>query len=237
MSRGRSWPQPAACRTLREMRSTTAILVPGVAVVLAACSTGSPPSPTPGCAPVAASPVSGLAVPAIVAAPVLPGAGASPAAPAPPADAAPPAGYVSMRPLRVAATPEGAAVLLVDAGGTKVVPIFIGDGEALSIHLRLAGQPAQRPLTHDLLDSMLRELQARLVAVRVDRIDDGVFIGTVVLAQGTRTFALDARPSDAIALAAGRGLPIWVAPPVLAEAGLGAEALDAPPAPEPQQRL
>ncbi|MBI2896852.1 MAG: bifunctional nuclease family protein [Deltaproteobacteria bacterium] len=149
----------------------------------------------------------------------------------------PPAGYVTMRALRVAATPQGAAVLLVDAAGAKVVPIFIGDGEALSIHLRLSGRRAQRPLTHDLMDSTLRELGARLVHVRVDRIEGGVFFGTVVLQQGPRAIAIDARPSDAIALAVGNAVPIHVAPAVIAEAGLGAEALDAPPAPEPRQTL
>ena len=59
------------------------------------------------------------------------------------------------------------------------------------------------------------------------------FYGTVVVQQGGRTLAIDARPSDAIALAVGNHVPIWVAPQVIAETGLGAEILDAPSIPEP----
>ena len=194
-----------------------------VLAVLSALAGCSRPSGPPGAGAAQPHPIA----PGPTAAPVMP------AAQALPADPGPPAGYVQMHALRVAATPAGAAVLLVDASGAKVVPIFIGDGEALSIHLRLSGQPPPRPLTHDLLDATLRELQARVASVRVDRIEGGIFFGTVVVQQGARTFAMDARPSDAIALAVGGSVPIYVAPQVLAESGLGAEVLDSPAVPAP----
>ena len=136
----------------------------------------------------------------------------------------------------------GAAVLLVEAasrgtpspaaqGGSparrKVVPIFVGAAEALSIDLRLNKRRPERPLTHDLLDSIVRELGAKVVRVQVDELRDGVFIGTVFVQRpGERVARVDARSSDAIALALGNGLPIWVARKVIDAAGVNPESLE-----------
>ena len=122
-------------------------------------------------------------------------------------------------------TPEGLAVVLSDAEDQNVVvPIFIGGTEALSIELRMRHEPPKRPLTHDLLDAMLREMRAELVKVHVDNIQDGVFYGRVFLKHGGRAIEINARPSDAIALAIGAGVPIFVAKSVLDEAGIYRES-------------
>ena len=131
------------------------------------------------------------------------------AASAPPAPTVPD-GYVAMRVARVAPLPEGNAVLLATSEGSAVLPIFVGETEALSIDRRLAQQPFERPLTHDLFDAALHELGGAVTHVRVDSIQGGTFIGTVFVRTATRAFSLDARPSDAIALAIRAKAPVLV---------------------------
>src|SRR5262245_14643024 len=69
-----------------------------------------------------------------------------------------PKDYVEMHATKVVALGDGAAVILVDDGSKVALPIFIGGTEGLSIDLRLRGDKAPRPLTHDLLDSVMRRL-------------------------------------------------------------------------------
>ncbi len=122
-----------------------------------------------------------------------------------------PAGFVRMTVRGVAPTPQGNAVLLVDAQQKRGVPIFVGETEALSIRLRLSNRRYPRPLTHDLLDSALDELGAKVEYVRVDKLENNVFFGTVVLTSGKKFIELDARSSDAVAMALGRDVPIFMA--------------------------
>jgi bifunctional DNase/RNase len=120
----------------------------------------------------------------------------------------------------VATTTAGNAVVLLDGERKRALLIFVGDSEALSIELRLNHQNFPRPLTHDLLESALERLGAEVESVRVDRLVNTTFHGTVVLNDGTRKIELDARSSDAIALALGNGAPIYVAREVLDSAGV-----------------
>src|SRR5262245_39371722 len=100
--------------------------------------------------------------------PPNPEASASPAEPP-----SVPTGYVAMTVLRVIPTgPQGHAVLLEGADGDRIVPIFVGGTEALSIELRHEGKRYGRPLTHDLLDSLLDRLGGALVKVQVDDLKD-----------------------------------------------------------------
>lgn len=112
-------------------------------------------------------------------------------------------------------------VLLEDASGGRRLPILIGELEASAIDLRLKKQKYPRPLTHDLLDATLAAAGAKIERVEVVDLRDNVFYGRLTLrdAQGA-THAIDARPSDCIALAVGAGLPVFVAPHVLAAAAL-----------------
>ncbi len=122
-------------------------------------------------------------------------------------------------------------VLLTEPKSTRVVPIFIGPSEAMAIALRLDGRTFQRPLTHDLLDSVMEHLGGSIVSVEVSSLEAQVFIAVLTLRKpdGT-TVRLDARPSDSIALALGAKAPIYVADKVLDEAGL--DASEPPPAPK-----
>jgi uncharacterized protein len=133
---------------------------------------------------------------------------------------APPPGYVEMTVGEVTATGDGNAVLLVDAANDVVLPIFVGQNEAMAIDLRQRKQRYQRPLTHDLLDAVMHELGGSLVRVQVDDIKDKTFVGAVFVRAGTRVIELDARPSDAIALALGNRVPIFVARRVVDQAGV-----------------
>ncbi|HEX6271389.1 MAG TPA: bifunctional nuclease family protein, partial [Polyangiaceae bacterium] len=102
-----------------------------------------------------------------------------------------------------------------------------------SIELRLEREKPPRPLTHDLLDSALRELGARVHSARVVKLEDGVYHGALVLLSRERTVELDSRASDAVAMALGAGAPIFVATRVLEQAGVPLDALTDGGLPEP----
>ena len=96
----------------------------------------------------------------------------------------------------------------------------------MSIQLRLDGRTFKRPLTHDLVDSVLARLGGEVLSVRVDRVEDEIFYGTLVLKNGGGQVELDSRPSDAIALAVGSNAPIYVAQGVIDAAGMRLDELD-----------
>jgi uncharacterized protein len=149
----------------------------------------------------------------------------------------PPEGYVRMVVGGVAPTPQGNAVLLSDERGTVGLPIFVGEGEALSILVRLRQHPFQRPLTHDLLDTIMRRLGGSIESVRVDAVKNNVFFATVLVRSKDRVFEVDSRASDAIALAVGNNAPIFVARPVIEQAGIDVRDLERRkpgPAPRPE---
>ena len=136
-----------------------------------------------------------------------------------------PAGYIDARPVEVAQLGERGALLLLDETTNLIVPIFIGGTEAASIDLRMRGDAAPRPLTHDLLDALVKKLGGTIVKVQIDALRDGIFIGSVFVRANGRVFKVDARPSDAIALAIGNRVKIYVAKAVVEEAGIPRDEL------------
>lgn len=146
-----------------------------------------------------------------------------------------PRGFKRVQPLSVAETAAGMVVLLADdpdPAKARLLPIFIGGTEALSIQNRLEGKRFPRPLTHDLYDRTLSALGGRVVEVRVLRLEGTTFIGAVyVEREGGELVEIDARPSDAIALAIGNDAPIHVAEKVLVAAGVTKDELDRGPVP------
>ena len=138
----------------------------------------------------------------------------------------PPKGYVEMTPEARSGPDYGNAILLIEPKEEVVVPIFVGGTEALSIRLRLEKRRFSRPLTHDLLDEMVGKLGAKMIRAQVDALEENVYIGTVVLKRGAQFIKFDARPSDAIALAIGNKVPIFVSRKVLDQAGIKANDLD-----------
>ncbi len=111
-------------------------------------------------------------------------------------------------------------VLLRERGGDRYLPIWIGAGEATAIALALEGVEPQRPLTHDLLTTIVEHLSATVDRVVVTELREGIFFADLVLRRGEEEFVVSSRPSDAIALAARTDAPISVFPGVLDEAGV-----------------
>ncbi len=111
-----------------------------------------------------------------------------------------------------------ALVILADEDGRRLLPILIGLFEAQSIAMAISGEDIGRPLTHDLLLSVITQLGWRLDRVEVTKLADKTFYALLQLERGGETLAIDSRPSDAIALALRANAAIFVADEVLARA-------------------
>ena len=111
-------------------------------------------------------------------------------------------------------------VVLKAKNVSKYLPILIGPTEADSIALKLQGQKLPRPMTHDLMDSMIRDLGAKVTKVVVSEMKGAMFLAKVVLQKNGVTVESDSRPSDAIALAVRSGAPIYAEEDVLDQAGI-----------------
>jgi bifunctional DNase/RNase len=101
----------------------------------------------------------------------------------------------------------------------RVLPIFVGGPEAASIAMALSGVAAPRPLTHDVMASLVESLDATVDAVEVTDVRDGSFEAAITLTGPGGARRLDTRPSDAIALAVRVGAPVFVSDDVLDRAG------------------
>lgn len=109
-------------------------------------------------------------------------------------------------------------IYLEERSGGRSFPIVIGYFEAAEINRKVRGQAAPRPLTHDLMRSLMESLGGKLSCVEVHALRDNTFFANLVVDQGGRTLRIDCRPSDAIALAVAQDVPIAVAEDVLAAA-------------------
>lgn len=111
-------------------------------------------------------------------------------------------------------------IILRDAESGKLLPIWIGHNEATAILLRLQQVEPPRPMTHDLLFNLITELGWELERVEITRLEDSTFYAALILRGEEKSIAVDARPSDSIALAVRAHVPILVAEQVLEDAGL-----------------
>jgi len=126
--------------------------------------------------------------------------------------------------ISICAPYQGYVVILKEREGQRWLPIFIGAPEAHNISLLLQGLKYVRPLTYDLFNNLLEVAGARVEAVSVTDLRDNTFFAEVqVLVANNRTRSIDARPSDAIALAIKTRAPIFVSAKVMDEAGLTGE--------------
>ena len=113
------------------------------------------------------------------------------------------------------ATGGAYAILLKEVDGKKRLPIIIGAFEAQAIALEIEGIKPPRPLTHDLLKQLTDSLGATVLEVIIDELRDNTFYAKIILEVSGFSQELDARPSDAIALAVRTQAPIFVAEPVM----------------------
>lgn len=105
-------------------------------------------------------------------------------------------------------------------GEGKLVPIWIGEQEATSILVAVEGVRMPRPLAHDLMRAIVDALGGRVDRVEISSIEEGTFYAVVYLEGPDGEHVVDARPSDAVALASRTGAPIHVADAVLEAAGI-----------------
>jgi bifunctional DNase/RNase len=100
-----------------------------------------------------------------------------------------------------------------------MVPILIGDAEAIAISVELAGKQMVRPLTHDLLKTMLDRFDANVERINIVDLKDEIFYAELVLSCKGKELRIDARPSDSIALALKYDAPVYIEEEVLNVAG------------------
>ena len=117
--------------------------------------------------------------------------------------------------------PNGAnVVMLQEFEGERMVPIWIGDVEALSIYFRLKRQKPPRPLTLDLLEEVMKTLGGKIEKLEIDDLSQNTFFARLYVKQGDKTIVFDARPSDSIGLCLGANAPIFVSKSVIEKSGI-----------------
>jgi len=100
-------------------------------------------------------------------------------------------------------------VILKEKDGDGVLPIWIGPGEASAIAMKLAGIDFSRPLTHDLMTTVVRGLGSTLERVLITKVVDNTYYASIIFRQNGELLSIDSRPSDSIALALRAEAPIF----------------------------
>ena len=109
-------------------------------------------------------------------------------------------------------------VILKSEDGSKVLPIWVGYMEASSIAMELEKTPRARPITHDLMKNIFDQLNFKLTKIEVNDLKDNTFYASIYLSNNGNEHILDARPSDAIAIAIRTDAPIFVSDKVIENA-------------------
>ena len=127
---------------------------------------------------------------------------------------------------RVAVNPDSQqrVVVLRAKEVSKYLPIWVGPAEGNSIALKLQSKELPRPMTHDLMDSVISDLGARVTRVVVSELKGDMFLGKIVLQRNGTTIERDSRPSDAIALAVRTSAPIYAEEDVIERGGVAFDA-------------
>jgi bifunctional DNase/RNase len=108
-------------------------------------------------------------------------------------------------------------VILQELAGKRILPIWIGAPEARAIAMELAGQRFQRPLTHDLLKTVIDGLGGTVRRIAIMELKENTFFAKLFIEKGEEIIGIDARPSDSIALALKTKAPVFVAEELLRE--------------------
>jgi bifunctional DNase/RNase len=117
-------------------------------------------------------------------------------------------------------------VILQELSGNRILPIWIGRAEARAIAMELAGQSFQRPLTHDLMKTLIQGLGAKIRKVCIEELKNNTFYAKIFIEKDEEIVGVDARPSDSIALALRAKSPIFIADELLREQPDTAEMSD-----------
>ena len=106
-------------------------------------------------------------------------------------------------------------VILREVDGERILPIWIGPGEAQAIRRILSEEPFPRPLTHDLLHLVVEGLKAKVTRVVISDLKDNTFFANVFIERESEILSIDARPSDSVAVALRAKAPIFVSDKLL----------------------
>ncbi len=134
-------------------------------------------------------------------------------------------------------TTNSPVVILSPIGLDKVLPIWIGHAEAWGIAMELSGVTSKRPLTYDLLKRVLSTLEATVERVEVTELKQQTFYARIHLKSNGKTYEIDARPSDSIALALKTKARIYVNDDLFNLSESAAEGEEAPPMPTDPESL
>jgi hypothetical protein len=108
-------------------------------------------------------------------------------------------------------------IVLKEVGGERAFPILIGVTEAYAIERRSKGIRIHRPLTHDLVFSLIEQLDGELERIVISELRDQTFYAKLVIRHSGELIEVDSRPSDALAIGAGTEVPVFVDESVLRE--------------------
>lgn len=122
--------------------------------------------------------------------------------------------------IRVSLMSQHRVVVLKETDSDRYLPIWIGPFEADAITLQLQGVQVARPLTHDLLKSIIDQMGAKISHIIVTELKNDTFFAHIVMDLDGKNIKIDARPSDAIALAVRVNAPLFVADQVMEEAAI-----------------
>jgi len=117
-------------------------------------------------------------------------------------------------------------VILQEMDGERVLPIWIGPGEASAIAMELAGMKFSRPLTHDLFTAMMQGLGSELQRVLITKVVDNTYHAELILRRDGEMVSIDARPSDSIAIALRAKAPIFAHDDLLEQASIEVQPAD-----------
>ena len=128
--------------------------------------------------------------------------------------------YVEMKVkfLTFDSTSNGFVVLLMDLGNKTGLPIWIGPFEANAIAMKLKKIGSQRPMTHDLIHSILNNLESKVIKIVVNDLKENTYYALIYLNRKGDEIVIDSRPSDAIAIALSVDAPIFVSDQVIEKA-------------------
>jgi uncharacterized protein len=119
------------------------------------------------------------------------------------------------------------AVVFLSDNGERMVPIYIGPAEAISIDIALRKETTPRPMTHDLLKSIMDNCGIGIDRIVIDDLDEQVFYARLMLKNGGRDIEIDARPSDCIALAVRSEARIFIEQGILDKVSIDRKEIEA----------
>lgn len=122
--------------------------------------------------------------------------------------------------IRVSLLNHQRVVILKQKDTDRYLPIWIGPPEADAIAVRLQEVSVPRPLTHDLLHNSIKALGGEIDRIVISSMENDTYFATIVVRQGDKIVEVDARPSDALALAVRAGVQIFAAPEVMEKCGV-----------------